>query len=175
MKTVCLFDCDEYIYRQGVDVKDRSLRLKAIKKIIKANRIQSQENLLTRLQGEGFTVTQATLSRDLKLLKVGKVSEGMSGYYYTMPSEEEQRETERNYVQDFLRGYVSIDFSGNLGVIRTLTGHADSVAIALDSLGLDEVLGTIAGDDTVLIVLRAGVSEEALLKRLRARFPDLEE
>ncbi len=156
-------------------MKDRSLRLKAIRKIIKANRIKSQENLLNRLQDEGFSVTQATLSRDLKLLKVGKISEGMSGYYYTMPSEEEQRETERNYVQDFVRGYVSIEFSDNVGVIRTLTGHADSVAISLDSLGLDEVLGTVAGDDTVLVVLRPGVTGEQLLDQLRTRFPDLEE
>jgi len=124
---------------------------------------------------EDIAVTQATLSRDLKVLKVGKVSEGSSGYYYTLPSDEERRESERSYIQDFLRGYVSLDFSGNLGVVRTLAGHAGSVALALDCLNMEEILGTVAGDDTVLIVLREGVTHKAILKELREKIPDLEE
>lgn len=156
-------------------MKERKLRLKAIKKIIRDNRIRSQEGLLGYLQQEGYSVTQATLSRDLKLLKVGKISEGTNGYYYTLPGEDEQRESERNYVQDFQRGYVSLDFSGNLAVVRTLTGHADSVAIALDNLGLDDILGTVAGDDTVIAVLREGIDGKALVARLRLKIPDLEE
>jgi transcriptional regulator of arginine metabolism len=156
-------------------VKERKLRLKAIKKIIRDNRIRSQEGLLGHLQQQGYSVTQATLSRDLKLLKVGKISEGTNGYYYTLPGEDEQREPERNYVQDFQRGYVSLDFSGNLAVVRTLTGHADSVAIALDNLGLDDILGTVAGDDTVIAVLREGIDGKALVARLRLKIPELEE
>jgi transcriptional regulator of arginine metabolism len=156
-------------------VKERSLRLKAIKKIIRGNRINSQDHLLNHLEEDGFSVTQATLSRDLKLLKVGKVSEGADGYYYTLPSEEERRESERSYILDFQRGYVSLDFSGNLAIVRTLAGHADSVAIALDSLGIDDILGTIAGDDTVLIVIREGVGKVELLRQLQAKVPDLEE
>jgi transcriptional regulator of arginine metabolism len=149
--------------------------LKAVKRIIKANRVASQEELLGFLTGEGFSVTQATLSRDLKLLKVGKVSEGQSGYYYTLPGEEDRRESELSYVQDFQRGYVSIEFSGNIGAVRTLTGHANSVALALDNLGMEEILGTIAGDDTVMLVLREGASGEFIIERLRERIPDLEE
>jgi len=156
-------------------VKERTLRLKAIKKIIRDNHIRSQEGLLSHLAEQGYSVTQATLSRDLKLLKVGKISEGADGYFYTLPGEEEQRESERNYVQDFQRGYVSLDFSGNLAVVRTLTGHADSVAIALDNLGLDDILGTVAGDDTVIAVLREGIDGKELVSRLRHKIPDLEE
>jgi transcriptional regulator of arginine metabolism len=156
-------------------VKERQVRLKAIKRIIKNNRIASQESLLGFLEQEGFNVTQATLSRDLKLLKVGKISEGQTGYYYTLPGEDDRRESERSYIQDFQRGYVSLEFSGNLGVVRTLTGHANSVALSLDNLNMEEILGTIAGDDTVLIILKEGTSSEALLDKLREKIPDLEE
>ncbi|MDR1931233.1 MAG: ArgR family transcriptional regulator [Spirochaetales bacterium] len=156
-------------------MKERQIRLKTIKRIIKTNRVASQEELLGFLIAEGYSVTQATLSRDLKLLKVGKVSEGQTGYYYTLPGEEDRRESEKSYVQDFQRGYVSIEFSHNLGVVRTLTGHANSVALALDNLGMEEILGTIAGDDTVLIVLKERVSGSDIIEKLREKIPDLEE
>jgi transcriptional regulator of arginine metabolism len=156
-------------------VKDRQVRLKAVKRIIRQHRINSQEILLSYLQREGFRVTQATLSRDLKLLKVGKVSEGDEGYYYTLPSEDERRESEKSYTQDLQRGYVSIDFSRNIAIVRTLPGHADTVALALDNLNVAGILGTLAGDDTVVVVLGEGVSHEEVLASLRERVPDLEE
>jgi transcriptional regulator of arginine metabolism len=137
--------------------------------------VASQEDLLGLLTGEGYSVTQATLSRDLKLLKVGKISEGQTGYYYTLPGEEDRRESEKSYVQDFQRGYVSIEFSRNLGVVRTLTGHANSVALALDNLGMEEILGTIAGDDTVLMIMREGAEGARVIDKLREKIPDLEE
>lgn len=154
-------------------MRERAERLKAVRTIIKSNRITSQEMLLNHLKNEGFSVTQATLSRDLKLLKVGKVSEGSSGYYYTLPTEEELRESEYNYLMDLRRGFISIEFSGNLAIIRTITGHADTVGIALDNLGLEDVLGTVAGDDTVLVVLREDTSSEVFVQRLTERIPDL--
>lgn len=156
-------------------VKERTQRLRSIKRIIKERRIDSQETLLAHLQNEGYVVTQATLSRDLKLLKVSKVSQGADGYFYTLPTEEQRREAERNYINDFLRGYVSMDFSGNLCVIRTLSGHADSVAIALDSLGLEDVIGTVAGDDTVLTILREGCDAQEWEQRLTEMIPELKD
>lgn len=156
-------------------MKERQIRLKTIKRVIKANRVASQEELLGHLIAEGYSVTQATLSRDLKLLKVGKVSEGQNGYYYTLPGEEDRRESEKSYVQDFQRGYVSIEFSHNIGVVRTLTGHANSVALALDNLAMEEILGTIAGDDTVLMIIKEGVSGSRVIEKLRGKIPDLEE
>ncbi|TVQ36974.1 MAG: ArgR family transcriptional regulator [Spirochaetaceae bacterium] len=156
-------------------MKERPLRLQTIKKIVRANRITSQEQLLGHLTREGFHVTQATLSRDLKLLKVGKIAEGPTGYAYTLPSEEERRESERSYVQDFLRGYVSIEVSGTTAVVRTLTGHADSVGFALDNLSIPEILGTVAGNDTVIAVLRDGTTRNALLRTLKEKAPNFEE
>ena len=132
-------------------MKERLTRLKAVRKLIKNYRIESQEELLGYLQKEGFEVTQATLSRDLKLLKVGKISDGHSGYVYTLSDEDERRESEQIYVQDFLRGYVSIEYNGNIVVVKTFGGHADSVSNALDAFNMDEVLGTIAGDNCIFV------------------------
>lgn len=156
-------------------MKERLTRLKSVRKLIKNYRIESQEELLGYLQKEGYEVTQATLSRDLKLLKVGKVSDGHSGYVYTLPDEDERRESEQIYVQDFLRGYVSIDYNGNIVVIKTFSGHADSVSNALDAFNMDELLGTIAGENCIFACLREGVTGEQFLTALKLRVPELEE
>ncbi|MCR5217101.1 arginine repressor [Treponema sp.] len=156
-------------------MKERSTRLKAVRKLIKNNRIESQDELLGLLQKEGYEVTQATLSRDLKLLRVGKVSDGQSGYVYTLPEEADSRENEQIYVQDFLRGYVSIDYSGNIVVIKTFGGHADSVSNALDALNMDEILGTVAGDNCIFACLREGVTGSDFMTALKKIIPDLDE
>jgi transcriptional regulator of arginine metabolism len=157
-------------------VKERLARLSAIKKLVRTYRIESQDELLGHLRKDGFTVTQATLSRDLKLLKVSKVSDGNSGYYYSLPGDEERRESEKSYLQDFLRGYISIDWSGNLVVIRTYSGHSDSVALAIDNLGLENVMGTISGrDNTVFVALREGYTGEDFMADMKTHLPELED
>jgi transcriptional regulator of arginine metabolism len=93
---------------------------------------------------------------------------------YTLPDEDTRNETTKNYLRDVKRGWISIDFSGNIAVISTLAGHANSVALALDRLEFPEVLGTVAGDDTVLLVLRENVSREQTVNALRGRLPGLE-
>jgi transcriptional regulator of arginine metabolism len=156
-------------------MKERLERLKVVKTLIKTHRIDSQERLLQFLSEAGYNVTQATLSRDLKYLKVGKVADGHTGYYYTVPSEEERKESERHYTQDFLRGYVSVDWNESLVVVRTFSGHSDSVALAIDNMGLDEVLGTISGrDNVVFIALRRGASGDDFIKALKEKVPDFE-
>jgi transcriptional regulator of arginine metabolism len=164
-----------FIQNKRKTVRGRQQRLKMIRKIIREHRVDSQENLLRHLEDEGFQITQATLSRDLKLLKVGKQAIANEGYFYSLPSEDMRRERERSYSIDFARGYVSIDFTGPLSVVRTLTGHADTVAIALDNLNIDAVLGTVAGDDTVFVALREEVSRDSFLEELRARVPEFED
>ncbi|MDR1058016.1 MAG: ArgR family transcriptional regulator [Treponema sp.] len=157
-------------------MKERLARLNAVRKVIKTYRIESQETLLGHLQKEGFMVTQATLSRDLKLLKVGKISDGLNGYIYSLPGDEDRQETERTYISDFLRGDISIDWNGPLVVIKTYSGHSDSVALAVDNLGLDDVLGTIAGrDNTVFVCLREGIAGEDFLARMKESIPELED
>lgn len=156
-------------------MKERLTRLKSIRKLIKNYRIESQEALLGYLQKEGYEVTQATLSRDLKLLKVGKISDGHSGYVYTLPGDEERPESEQIFVQDFLRGYVSIDWNGNIVVIKTFGGHADTVSNALDSLNMDEILGTVAGDNCIFACLREGVTGEQFMAALKLRIPEIDD
>ena len=155
-------------------MKERHSRLKAIRKLIKNHRIESQETLLSYLQKEGYEVTQATLSRDLKMLKVGKVSDGNAGYFYTLPSDEENQESEQIYKRDFLRGYVSIDWSGNIIVIKTFPGHANTVSTALDNLNLEDLLGTVAGDNCLFACIKEGVSGEDFVKKLKNKIPEIE-
>lgn len=150
----------------------RGNRLKAIRKIIADSRVSSQDQLLHKLEEEGVSITQATLSRDLKVLKVGKVPDAGGGYYYVLS--ETEGESLRGYIEDFRRGYLSLTFSHNLGVIKTLAGHADTVAIAMDRLDLSEILGTIAGDDTILIILKEGESRDSLMTRLQDLMGNLE-
>jgi transcriptional regulator of arginine metabolism len=133
-------------------MKERLERLKVVRTLIKTHRIDSQDSLLQLLSESGYSVTQATLSRDLKYLKVGKVADGQTGYYYTVPSEEERKESEKHYIQDFLRGYVSVDWNESIVVVRTFSGHSDSVALAIDNMGMDDVLGTISGRDNVVFI-----------------------
>ena len=156
-------------------MKERLSRLEAVRKLLKTHKIESQDSLLGHLQAEGIAVTQATLSRDLKVLNVGKISDGRGGYVYSLPTEEERAETKLTYIHDFLKGYISIDWSGNIVVVKTYSGHSDPVALALDSFGFDEVLGTIAGrDNTVAVFLREGVKGEDFMKRMKEIMPKLE-
>ena len=157
------------------DPNERTERFKAILKLIRSHRIESQESLLKLLEGEGYTLTQATLSRDLKALKVGKISAGESGYYYSIPSDEEKRETEASFVQDLKRGYVSADWNASLVVVHTFSGHSSTVALALDSLGFESILGTLAGqDNAVFIALKQGYTGDFFYQELKDRVPGLD-
>ena len=153
----------------------KSLRQEKIIEIISKRNIETQNQLMTALLAEGIKSTQATLSRDLKLLKVGKISDGNSGYVYTLPGEDERQESEQIYVQDFLRGYVSIDWSGNIVVIKTFPGHANTVSNALDNMNMDEILGTVAGDNCLFACLRQGVTGEQFMTELKRRVPEIED
>ena len=108
-------------------------------------------------------------------LKVGKISDGWSGYYYSLPESDLVSESEKSYIQDVRRGILSIEFSGNFGVIKTRPGHANSVCFALDVLNLPEILGSLAGDDTIFVILREGMTKEDLLESFQTRIPDLQD
>ncbi len=149
----------------------RGARLEAIRRIIAGTAVDSQEHLTELLRREGFTVTQATLSRDLKRLGIGKAPTAQGGYTYVPAERDVKPGSDATYMQDFKRGFLSVEFSSTLGLMRTLPGHASSVASALDNLRVREVLGTIAGDDTVLVVPRNGVTPFRLVRALRARIP----
>jgi len=154
----------------------RRERLKLELKLLREHKIESQEELVALLEDNGIFITQATLSRDLKILKASKVGAGTQGYFYAVPSDDELRKREEIYAQDFHRGYVSIDWNDAIVVIRTYSGHSAPIALAIDNMGIDGVLGTIAGqDNTVFVALRRGFTGEDFLTELKKRVPDLDE
>ena len=157
-------------------MKNRIQRQLAIKQIIISGRISSQDELLHIMKDQGFELTQATLSRDLKILKVSKISDQKLGYVYFIPegiNTENQRENKRiNFLAD---GFRDLQFSGNLAVMKTMPGYASSLAVVIDNAQPYEIIGTIAGDDTILIILREGVSHSDLINSLILLMPTLED
>ena len=147
-------------------MKTKDRRLEAIKMIISGKEVGSQEEVLNELRKEGFTLTQATLSRDPKQLKVAKAASMNGKYVYVLPNETMYRRSHKPLSAGEMLsnpGFLSINFSGNLGVIKTRPGHASSIAYNIDNSNVPEILGTIAGDDTIIIVLREGVDHNALI------------
>jgi len=140
-------------------------RQEIIREIIIKNKISRQEELLLLLINRGFDLTQATLSRDLRELKIGKIHDAHYGSIYFIPSKENEQP---------LRGALSIAFSNNLSVLKTEGGFANSVAVRIDKTKIDEIIGTVAGNDTIIIVFKDDVPKENYLKVLSKHFPDID-
>ena len=139
----------------------RKERLDAICRIIQEKAISNQEELLKELMNSGFTLTQATLSRDIKQLKIAKVHTGEGDYVYRLP----QDEVAKAFGQGN-RQLPYVEFSGNLAVIRTRPGYAMGIASDIDNHSREEILATIAGDDTILVIPREGIGREEVLEAL---------
>ena len=139
------------------------IRQQAILDIIQAGPVFSQDELALRLKEEGISSTQATLSRDLKALRISKVP----GEGYVVPARG------RSLSSDFTSGILRIQFSANLGVIRTRPGLANAVAVLIDNQMVFPVIGTIAGDDTILLIVREGSSADDVLDALTPLFPEI--
>jgi len=125
------------------------------------------------LKRKGFNLTQATLSRDINSLKIVKTPDPHGGYIYLLPNEpvaitKNNAVTGASFLAD---GFVSIDFSGNLAVIKTKPAYASSIAAAIDGAATYEILGTIAGDDTIFLVLREGVEKTDIFLFLEKIMP----
>lgn len=167
----CTFKLHNYSF-----MRERSERIQLIKKIISEEVIRNQDELQIRLLDQDCDVTQATLSRDLKSLRVIKVSDSDAGYIYRLP-EKAPVNTKEN--EDLLRGnfladgVLGIDFSGNLGVVKTMPGYASGVALMIDKTNSKALLGTIAGDDTILLIMREGVGSNDVIDLLKTAMPKL--
>ena len=150
-------------------MKTKNNRLEALRMIISSRQLGSQEELLNALQEEGFKLTQATLSRDLKQLKVAKASTLRGNYVYVLPNDTMyKRVSTPCNVRSMMgeSGLLSIKFSGNIGVIKTRPGYASAIAWNIDSSELPQILGSIAGDDTIFIVIKEGCKHEEVAKAL---------
>ena len=157
-------------------MKVKNNRLEALRMIISSQQLGSQEELLNALQCEGYKLTQATLSRDLKQLKVAKAASMSGNYVYVLPNETMyKRVSTPQQVREMMQvpGFVSINFSGNMGVIKTRPGYASSIAWNIDNSDIPQILGTIAGDDTIFIVIKQGYSEKEVTDALSEVVPNM--
>ncbi len=150
----------------------KTKRLLAIGRIISEENISSHEVLLRKLKSKGIACTQATLSRNLRELGAGRVPDGKGGYRYSLPESPNNNQPGINGLQILPVITGVIDAKGLL-VIRTLPGNANNTAIYIDSAAKYEIAGTIAGDDTILIIPRDGVTNHQVHTCLEILLPGL--
>lgn len=157
----------------------RQKRLEMLRKIIFSSKVGNQEELLSMLADNGIVVTQATLSRDLKELQVAKTPDAAGEYRYRLPEDMPSvletpgvsyRAHEASHI---ISGIRSIEFSGQAGVLKTRPGYANMVASVIDNALSHKIMGTIAGDDTILIVLRAETEADEILAEIERIIPGI--
>ncbi len=152
-------------------MKNKRSRLQVITEILRSTVVGSQEELLQILNDRDMNITQATLSRDLKLLKVSKTPLANGTYKYVLPAITKTVTPQGSLNSFTAHGAVlSIEFSGHLAVVKTKPGYASAIAWDIDNKGSLEILGTIAGDDTILIIPREGVTREDILMMMDMTF-----
>jgi transcriptional regulator of arginine metabolism len=159
-------------------MKVKNNRIETLKMLISSKELGSQEELLQELKQEGFQLTQATLSRDLKQLKVAKAASMNGKYVYVLPNETMYKRVRSNQTaREMLEspGYLSINFSGNLGVIKTRPGYASLIAYNIDNADMPDLLGTVAGDDTILLIIKEGSRRESVIESLSAIIPTIKD
>ncbi|MGN0484518.1 MAG: arginine repressor [Lachnospiraceae bacterium] len=144
----------------------KSKRQVKILELIRKNNIETQEELSAKLMQEGFHVTQATVSRDIRELKLTKVSTSNGRQKYVALNETAEDMVEK-YKRIFRDGFISMDMAQNILVIRTVSGMAMAVAAALDAMDCDEIVGSIAGDDTIMCAVWSVDDTLRLMRKLR--------
>ena len=144
----------------------KNARQTAILSIIEQNDIETQEELAGKLRDMGIVVTQATVSRDIKELRLLKVLSGSGGYKYATADKPEHGLSER-FVRMFKDSVLSVSSAGNIVVLKTLSGSANVAGEAIDSMRLPEILGTMAGDNTVFAVVQNEAEAVETVKRFQ--------
>ena len=152
--------------------KSKVERQGIIREVIKEQRVANQEELAAILESRGLEVAQATLSRDIKEMKISKLHDE-SGYYYSFDRTSFSHRSESVGLNSS-ESIGSVEFSGNIALIKTRPGHANMVGAVIDSGSLKEVAGTIAGDDTLLLVIREGFSRDDLMGALGKIFRQID-
>ena len=145
----------------------KNYRQAKIRAIVEAQSIETQEELAAILRDQKIDVTQATVSRDIKELHLVKVPCGRGKYRYAFPKDLQRAHSEVKMQKIFQDVVTHIETSGNLIVIKTHPGAGGTVAFALDNANWQEIIGTVAGDDTILVVVREGMSAKDLAEHMR--------
>ena len=154
-------------------MKNKYSRLSAIRVIVMGQRISNQDELLKQLLALGYECTQATLSRDLKELKVTKEVVAGGECIYLLPDSPLHPNAEIPYGVQVSGGVVSVAFSANIAVVKTRVGYARGIAGDIDRCEFESVLGTVAGDDTILLVVREGYTKQDVLLQLERIIPEI--
>lgn len=137
-----------------------------ILELIQEENIETQEELAERLGEEGFVVTQATVSRDIRELKLSKIPNGNGRQRYAVFSHDDAHLADK-YIRVLRHGFVSMDYAQNLLVIKTVSGMAMAVAAAIDAMKLKEIVGSIAGDDTIMVAVRTTEDTMIVMEKIR--------
>lgn len=145
----------------------KNYRQAKIRAIVEAQSIETQEELAAILRDQKIDVTQATVSRDIKEMHLVKVPCGRGKYRYAFPKDLQRAHSEVKMQKIFQDVVTHIETSGNLIVIKTHPGAGGTVAFALDNANWQEIIGTVAGDDTILVVVREGMSAKDLAEHMR--------
>jgi transcriptional regulator of arginine metabolism len=145
----------------------KSKRHEKILELIEQHDIETQEDLLQKLNYNGFTVTQATVSRDIRELKLIKVQSGNAGYKYSVNTANGRVDMSFKFHAVFSESVNSIDYAENIVVIHCYVGMASAACAALDSIRWQDVVGTIAGDDTIFCVMRDKSASVEFSQQLR--------
>ncbi|KAB2338463.1 transcriptional regulator ArgR [Cytobacillus depressus] len=135
-----------------------------IREIIANNEIETQDDLVDELKNAGYNVTQATISRDIKELHLVKVPLLDGRYKYSLPADQRFNPLQK-LKRNLMDAFVRIDSAGNLLVMKTLPGNAHAIGVLIDNLDWQEILGTICGDDTCLIICRTPEQSEEITNR----------
>ncbi len=135
-------------------------------RLVKEYDIETQEELASRLNDSGFKVTQATVSRDIRELKLTKVPGEKGHFRYAIPTAGDEKVGEK-YIHVLRTAYASMDTAGNLLVIHTVSGMAMAAAAALDDMGMSEIVGCIAGDNTIMCATKSEANALQLMGKLK--------
>lgn len=141
-------------------------RQNKIRELISTNMIKTQEELAEKLLKAGFSVTQATISRDIKEMGLVKVPSEGDEYYYASPTEAYSPGYQERLIRIFKEVVLRYDYSENIVVVKTIPGNAQALALLLDNAGWPEVIGTVAGDDTIFLLIKPKKQVQTILERL---------
>lgn len=144
----------------------KRIRQEKMLELISKFEIETQDELIERLRECGFEVTQATISRDIRELKISKMTTGKGTYRYVLPKQNTMVPNMK-FNSALIDALISIDYACNVIVLKTHAGLANALAVGIDAMHLEDILGCVAGDDTILMVSRSEEAAHRIANRIR--------
>ena len=136
--------------------------------LISRYEIDTQDELISLLREHGYDVTQATVSRDIRELKIAKLTTGKGTYRYVLPKQQPETGSGMKFSSTLIDSIISVDHACNIVVLKTYSGLAQAVAVGIDGMNMHQVLGCVAGDDTIMIVSRDENCATVIADRIRS-------